>query len=286
MKKIGIALSGGGMHAVAHLGALKAFEEYGISPEIIAGTSMGSIIAGIYASGMKSEDIIEMFINTNKKILDVDYWGILKSISRFKLPTGFIKGDKIENLINKTTNNINIKDIDKKLAVVATNLNGGQMVIFSNGQIKNEEHRLIINDVVLSKAIRSSMCYPIAFKPVIMDDLMLVDGGIMENCPVNLCQEMGAEVIFVSSVAYNGAKLKNFNNTIQMISQIMSIALMAANEDAYDEVTVPLFRVPYFTLRDVHLLDISPENVTDLVNAGYHDTKQMLEALDLKSILC
>ena len=140
MKNVGLTLSGGSIRGVIHLGVIKALEEHNINPTIITGTSMGSIIGGLYACGNKYTDILKVIKDITPKIYDVDWKGITKSIFSKQVPDGIIKGDKVEALIDFMLNNININDINLyKLGIVATNLNGGDNIIFTNSDINNQE---------------------------------------------------------------------------------------------------------------------------------------------------
>jgi len=281
MKKIGIAMSGGGMSAVVHLGVLKALHEHGIYPEIFSGTSMGSIIAGIQATGVSVEDIISMFYNVNKNILDPDIWGLTKSIFTGRIPTGIFKGNKIEKLICNTTNGINIKDVEKKIAIVASNLNGEQNVIFTNSQLLENEERIYINDITLSKAIRASFSFPFAFKPVKFNDMILVDGGVVNNCPAALCEEMGADIVIISNIMpYKDKRMEN-DHALTIANKIMSLIIKEAADDDINFLTVPTICIPFFSLKQVPLLSISKENVNNSIIAGYEDTCALLESIDL-----
>mgnify|MGYP000847811889 CR=1 FL=1 len=281
MKKIGITLSGGGMTAAAHLGVLKAMHEFGIYPEIVSGTSMGSIIAGLYACNIELDEIFKLFYTTNKSVFDIDYSGILKSLFSRQLPSGLIKGNKLEKKIDALLGGIKIIDVSKKLGIVSTNINGGENVIFTNNDtIEITENRIYINDIALSKAIRASICFPFVFTPVIIDDLVLLDGGIVNNCPVNLCQEMGADFIFVSSAAeYRGQKLDSHCLT-DITGQMISIMIKEANQNDYGQVTVPQIRIPLFSLKKIPLLALSKDNVNKVAAAGYEDTCNLLDSLD------
>lgn len=281
MKKIGIAMSGGGMSAAVHLGVLKALNEYGIYPEIFSGTSMGSIIAGMNASGVSVNEIISTFYSVNKSILDPDIWGMTKSIFTGHVPTGIFKGNKIEKLLNDITKNVNVIDIKNKIAIVASDLNGEKNIIFTNSELTDNEERTYIKDIKLSKAIRASLSFPFAFKPVFYNDMILVDGGVVNNCPAGLCQEMGADIVIVSNIMpYKDKRMEN-NHTLTIANKLTNLIIKEASDDDINFLTVPTIRIPFFSLQQVPLLSISKENVNNSIIAGYEDTCLLLDSIDL-----
>lgn len=284
MKKIGITMSGGGMSAVVHLGVLKALNEYGIYPEIFSGTSMGSIIAGLQASGVSTNEIISMFYSVNKSILDPDIWGMIQSVFTGHIPTGIFKGNKIEKFLNNMTNNINIMDVEKKIAIVSSDLNGEKNVIFTNSELNRNEERIYIQDIAVSKAIRASLSFPFAFKPVMYENMVLVDGGVVNNCPAILCQEMGADIIIVSNIMpYKDKRMEN-NHALTIVNKLADLMIKEASDDDVNFLTVPTIRIPFFSLQQVPLLSISKENVNNSIIAGYEDTCILLDSIDLNML--
>ncbi|SFD73210.1 patatin-like phospholipase family protein [Thermophagus xiamenensis] len=218
---IGLVLSGGGAKGLAHIGVLKVLEEEGIIPDYIAGTSMGSIIGGLYAAGYSAHEL-DSIVN------HVD-WGRLLSdelpltsisphekedYNRYQaeftitskgleIPSGLIKGQQISALFSRLTWHIaDIKDFDNlpiPFRCVAADLNSGQEYVFKSGN--------------LATAMRASMSIPTVFSPVKIDTLFLVDGGILNNFPVRLCRQMGADIIIGVNVGFQDGpedKLKSF----------------------------------------------------------------------------
>lgn len=278
--KIGLAMSGGSTRGLAHIGVLKALHEEGIIPEVVTGTSMGSVIAGLYASGMPIDEIIELTYTINSKIFDLDWIEVVNGIIFKKIPKGFIKGNKVENLINKITNNMNIKDMSyKKLGIVATNLNGGQNIVFTNQQLDNCND-IHINDILLSKAIRASISLPLIFSPVQIDDMLLVDGGLVNNCPINIAQELGAEFIIASDITYNGNKHSQITNGIDVLGRTIGVFLKEANIDDYNSLQVP-YHIMHFDDMDVDILKLTKENYDKIIQIGYDKTKYDITSQNL-----
>jgi len=168
MKKFGYVLSGGGARGFAHLGLLKLLEELGIKPFAIAGASVGAVIGALYAAGKTSQEILQLMKDKN------DFFGWNNILWN---KSGFFSMDSLEKLLHKSIENDNFDALQYKLFVSATDLNRGQNIIFSEGK--------------LFEPLIASASLPIIFKPVIIGDKFLVDGGIMNNFPIepleNIC---------------------------------------------------------------------------------------------------
>jgi NTE family protein len=206
--KIGLALGGGGALGFAHIGVLRALEEYRVPIDCIAGTSMGSIIAGLYASGM-SPDEIQAFLEGldwgdvmsdqpwrrelyfRRKMDDQRYLFEL-GVGRggFRWGTGMAAGQKFNNLMEyMTLRSSGIRDFDElpiPYRAVATDLLSGQAYVISTGRI--------------ARAMRASMAVPGIFTPVELDGRVLVDGGVVNNLPVDVVEAMGAEIVIAVDV--------------------------------------------------------------------------------------
>lgn len=280
MKTIGLTLSGGAIRGVIHLGVIKALEENGIKPTVITGTSMGSIIGGLYACGMNYNDILKIVKAITPKIYDIDWKGVTGNIFKKQLPNGIIKGDKVEQLIDSTSNGIHLNDITLcKLGIVATNLNGGENVIFTNADIV-ADGVICIKDVKLSKAIRSSMSLPFIFKPVIIDDYILVDGGIVNNCPVNIAQDLGAEYVIVSDIDYGGSKVGTDLNGVDILLATLDVIVKEACDDDFQESTVPRLVINFGDIPSVSMFDFTDEDIDNLFRIGYERTNHALGFLE------
>jgi len=208
--KIGLVLSGGGAKGVAHIGVLKAMEEAGLTPDYITGTSMGSIMGGLYSVGYSADELAEIVVNinwdhvlTNKIPLDKvtfeekDYYGryladLYLQNKKLKYPSGVIEGQALMDIFSELTRPVhNIRDFNKfpvPYACVATNIATGEPVVLNKGS--------------LASAMRASMAIPTVFTPIKIDGNLLVDGGLVRNMPVDEVLDMGADIVigvFVSS---------------------------------------------------------------------------------------
>ncbi len=225
--KIGLVLSGGGAKGLAHIGVLKVLEEQGIRPDFITGTSMGSIIGGLYAIGYSPQELDSLVSGTNWSLLLTD--GIpLSNVSpeekedynRFQaeftvnrqgisLPSGMVKGQQISQLLSKLSWGVadihSFNDYPIPFKCVAADLISGNQYIFSEGDF--------------TTALRSSMSIPTIFEPVKLDSMLLVDGGVLNNFPVRLCREMGADIIIGVNV---GFKDEPKNDDINSLTDILA----------------------------------------------------------------
>ena len=166
--KIGLALGSGGAKGFAHLGALKAFEEFGIKFDVIAGTSIGSIIGAFYAEGYSSTDIWEM-------LKRVDF-GEITNLFMLQMDTS-----GLYSVIDREIGSLNIEELKKPFMCVATELETGDEHVFKSGSV--------------AKALCASSCIPPFFKPVVIGDKRYVDGAYTNSIPADLVKEMGADYI-------------------------------------------------------------------------------------------
>jgi len=160
--KLGLALAGGGVKGAAHIGALKALEENGIKVDVIAGTSIGSIVASLYAMGYSPEIMLEIFRLSSKEIMKTDakhFANNFKSTRRL-LGSGLFSGETIEEVIKQCANERdikNIKDIKMPIAIPTVDIDISKKYVFTNSDLEGDYY---IKDALVSKAVRSSASYP------------------------------------------------------------------------------------------------------------------------------
>ena len=169
--QLGLALSGGSIKGFAHLGVLKYLDEVGLRPEIIAGTSAGSIMGAFYASGYAPEEIHEILSQT----------GFMQMTSFTTKGGGIFSTTKFLQLLKKNLRHRNLEDLPIPMRIVATDLNRGEPHVFTEGP--------------LAKIILASSSIPILFCPVEIDGHTYVDGGLFRNFPVTAIREDCEEVI-------------------------------------------------------------------------------------------
>ena len=159
--KIGVAFGGGGAKGMTHIGVMKAFEEYGLDFDYVAGTSVGSIMGAAYASGMKSSEILK--VAKSMKTSDI------RTSKVFFVPS---KTEGIESMMRDTFGDINIEDLKKPFSCVAVDMKSTKELCISHGN--------------LAKAVAGSCCVPGIFQPVVFGDYLLCDGGLQNNIPANI----------------------------------------------------------------------------------------------------
>ncbi len=168
--KLGLALGGGGARGFAHLGVLKAFEENGIEFDYIAGTSVGSLIGGLYAYGLKSEELINISKKINKKDIKTNKIAFMPSST-----------EGIQEIIKKNVGNVEFKDLKTPFCAVAVDMKSGNEVDIKSGN--------------LALAIAGSCAVPGVFNFVDFQNLRLMDGGLQNTIPSDVVKAMGADYV-------------------------------------------------------------------------------------------
>ncbi|HHY13509.1 MAG TPA: patatin-like phospholipase family protein [Thermoanaerobacterales bacterium] len=196
--KIGLALGGGAAKGYAHIGVLKVLEERNIKIDMIAGTSIGSIVGALYASGISPTMIEKLAYNIQREL-----WIDLVIPRR-----GFIAGKKIHEMIKLLTKNKSFEELPIPLAITATDLIKGEEYVFKKGNI--------------SDAIRASISIPGIFNPVIDGDKILVDGGVLNNVPVDIVEEMGADyIIAVDLTSQESIRIRSIYDILNRTFEVM-----------------------------------------------------------------
>lgn len=220
---IGLALSGGGAKGLAHIGVIKALNDFGIHIDYISGTSSGSIIAALFSAGYTPNEIIDLVNKNRFNIVDIENKSglkILNSLMSKKVSiNGFVKGNNLEYILKQKLLDKNIKDIcDIKLpiAIPAVNLFTGDTVYFTNMYIKENEiekdigNDIYVNEGNLASIIRASISVPGIFKPKKINNCYYIDGGVKVNTPVNILKKMGADkIIAVTFIDNNKFGINN-----------------------------------------------------------------------------
>jgi len=284
--KIGLALSGGGARGGAHVGVLKALEELGIEVDYIAGTSMGAIIGGLYASGYSADEIEMVLIETDwakalsdnparknrtmrKKKLENQFlipYRVGFNNGSLQLPLGAIEGQHLDQIFHELFLRIvGTHDFDKlpiPFRALATDLVTGEEVVLSGGSLPD--------------AIRASMSVPGVFAPVRIDGRLLVDGGMANNLPVSVVREMGADIVIavdISTPLLTEEKLKSILSVTEQLSGFLTRRTTEAQIDLLgpqDILVVP-------DLGDFSSADFSGAN--EIVPLGYETAMLQREGL-------
>lgn len=283
--KVGLVLSGGGAKGAAHIGVLKYIEEMGIPIDYIAGTSMGSIVGGMYALGYSPDEILDMInaVDWDRLISNqVDRQRISYAIKResqnqlvtipfsvgtdqkelqsrsFKnsLPTGIISGDNLINLFNSLSvgysDPIDFDDLPVPFLCIATNVVNGKAEILDKG--------------IFSKSLRASMAIPILFDPVMIDETLYADGGLLNNFPAEQCRDMGAD--YIIGVSMSSGLESDPENLASVFSQVQQLKVIITDREFENyHKLCDIFISP--ELNGVGMLSFDAESVSKMTSSGY-----------------
>ena len=247
-------MSGGGAKGFAHIGVLKVLEEQGIRPDYISGTSMGAIVGALYSLGYSADQLEEIVVNIDWKDILSDNISI-RDIPVFdkneypgyplkmffnngmvpSLPSGMIQGQKIQALFSKLVWKSHLYSSFDEFPIpfrcVAIDILTGQTILFEDGD--------------LAEALRSSMSIPTVFSPVEKDSMLLVDGGVLKNFPVQECVDMGADIIIGVYTGFDGSKNKDeLQSLVKVLTRSSAIrGVLFSREEAKK---TDVFIVPKF----------------------------------------
>jgi len=186
--KIALALGGGAARGFAHIGVIKALEAQGISADIIVGTSAGSVVGALYAAGFNGFQIQELSMTMDEAEV-IDGSGMYRCIAETVISDkrGCIKGEALQDFINRNVKYRPIERLDKQFAAVATNLSNGEMMVFQTGNT--------------GLAVRASSSVPVFFQPVTINAKDYVDGGLVTPVPVSVARTLGADFVIAVDIS-------------------------------------------------------------------------------------
>jgi NTE family protein len=199
--RIGLALGGGAARGFAHIGVIKALEAQGIVPEIVVGTSAGSVVGSLYASGLNGFALQKTALAMDEAT--ISDW----ALPLFSKSTGLLKGEALQNYVNKAVGNVPMEKLKLRFGAVATDLKTGQPILFNRGNT--------------GMAVRASSSVPSVFQPVVIGGKTYVDGGLVAPVPVRFVREMGADFIIavnISSATEGAATASSLDVLMQTFS--------------------------------------------------------------------
>ena len=200
--KIGLCLSGGGTRGLAYIGVFRAFEQYGIKFDAVAGASIGSLFAAMYASGMSSSEMQK--------------WAMKAKDSDFrKSKLGFLpsKMDNLAEMINKIMPNTKLENLQTPCYIVAVDVRTGEEKHFSSGEI--------------APIITGSCAIPGVFCPVKYKNMVLIDGGVSNNIPVDVLKNNGCDIVI--TIDCNSTRGGGTNSNSLVTQFVTSVGIMMAN---------------------------------------------------------
>lgn len=233
--RVGLVLGGGGARGAAHIGVLKELERLRIPIDVIAGTSMGAIVGGLYATGVRADELEELVSSMDwtaalsdqparrtlsfrrkqdEREFPVNFELGVRG-SDLLLPQGVIQGQELELLLRELTLSAshisNFDDLPIPFRAIASDIVAGEPVVLKRGD--------------LAKAIRASMSVPGVFAPTRIDDKMLVDGGIVGNLPINVMKEMGVDVIIAVDVEFPLYEAAELDSVLAISEQMLTVLI-------------------------------------------------------------
>jgi NTE family protein len=199
---IGLALGGGAARGFAHIGVIKALESQGIFPNLVVGTSAGSVIAALYASGYRGTELQKIALSLDEAA--ITDWALPFS-GRFG---GMIKGDALQAMVNRLVKNQTIENMPMPLGIVGTDLQTGNGILFQRGDT--------------GQAVRASCSVPGIFQPTIIQGREYVDGGLVSPVPVRYAKQMGADIVIAVNISTEPST-QDSSGTLGILLQTTSI---------------------------------------------------------------
>lgn len=235
---IALVLGSGGARGYAHIGVIEVLEQHGIRPDFIVGTSAGSIVGSVYASGKTAAELREIALQLKANdIRDVDL--SLK---------GFFNGQKIEDYINQQVRGMPLQQLKIPMYVVATELKNGKQTVFNYGNT--------------GQAVRASVSIPSMFKPTKIGEIEYVDGGLVSPVPVQVARDLGADIVIAVDILAQPVHTETSNvwGLFNQNINIMQGRLAATELKSADIVIQPDLR------EKAHIFDVKGREIT--IQAG------------------
>ncbi len=250
--RVGLALGGGVARGIAHVGVLRELEKNNIPVDLIAGTSVGSLVGGGYAAGLSADDL--------EKLARKIRWSDLGRVTVSRL--GFFNSARMESYIHGIFPVHKIEEMRIPLGVVATDIQEGRMVVFTEG------------DVAL--AVRASCAIPCYFTPVTVNGRMMVDGGLVGHLPASVARGMGADLVIAVDVHSQGVPIPPPNNIFTIMYQSLSIMGRSSVTYLYQDADV---------IVKPKVGHVRPDDLTradEMIAAGEKATREVMDQIRQK----
>ena len=233
--KWALVLMGGGSRGLAHIGIFNVLQKNGLTPDIIVGTSMGAVIGGLFASGISPAKLKEIandfninnfierpnlpFLSKKSQISILDFLMLESYKSKLLKKLGLNREDKMEAYLRSLIGEISIEELPVKFVCNAVDLISGREIIFERGE--------------LYKALRATMSLPILFEPTKFGDMLLLDGGVLNNAPVGIARNLGAHKVILVDVHKDIKEVptEEIKNAFQLLHRMVETMVAYTTEE-------------------------------------------------------
>ncbi len=213
--RLGLALGGGAARGFAHIGVIQVLEEAGIKPDLVVGTSAGSLVAALYAYGKNGAELASVALTLDEG-----------AITDWAYPSrGMIRGEALARFVREQTGGLNIEQMKVRLGIVATDLDSGAAILFERGDA--------------GQAVRASSAVPAIYQPVKIGGREYVDGGLVSPVPVRFARQMGAEMVLAVDIS-SPPDGNNTGDTLKLLLQTFAIMGRSINQFELREADVVL----------------------------------------------
>ena len=283
--KLGIALSGGGIRGIAHAGVLKALEDNDIKIDIIGGCSSGSMVASLYAMGYTPHYIYLLFKRYAKDIADLNTKPIISGLGHFfkgkKVFSSLKDGEIIETVYNKLAIRRGIKNISQiqmPLVIPTVDITKSKEYVFTNNIPQNvEDTSQYITDITIGKAVRASSSFPAVFNPCLMGEHAFMDGGALDNIPVNEVKKQGVDKVI--AVKFDADPVDENSNIMDIVMKTIDIMGNKISEESLEMSDLVLnVYTDKVGLLDVEKLDSCYKYGYECVVQNIDKIKEMLDS--------
>lgn len=285
--KLGVALSGGGIRGISHAGALQALEDNNIKIDVIGGTSSGALIASLYALGYSPYYIYLLFKRYSKDIVGINSGPIISGIGNFfKSKKINITGLKTGNSLEEAYNNLALKkgvktmsDITNiQIVIPAVDIKEAKEYIFTNNIPTNsKDQSKYINDISVGKAVRASSSFPAVFCPCEFKKHSFLDGGVLDNIPVEEVKKQGADKVI--AINFKADEINNKSNIMDLVMRTIDIMGNKIGEDNLEKSDMVLtIKTDKTGLLDTKKLDSCYKYGYDTISEKIEEIKQVLQS--------
>jgi NTE family protein len=273
----GLALAGGSVPKFASIGVIQALEEADINITHIGGTSAGAIVAALYAYGLSIQEIKETVTAMSRHHMDVNWIGVFRRFCFIRRNLdGCVKGERLEGLVRSITGDDDLSSFKIPCGLITSDLRMGKPVVLTNTDISSDKF-MTEYDMSIAKALRACASIPIMYKPVKHKEYVLVDGGLVANCPVHLVKKLGAKKVISVDPLSEFKEDESYDDMSTILNRSITLTLEKQMNEAHQSADLNL----YPEVGDVGLFEF--DKIKQCIELGYNYTKNRID--EIKSVL-